>query len=175
MRELAIIYARLTNQKIFKNHTVFSARFDKQNEPNQILDETELFVNLNINQNSTESDINNIDVKPQLAHQNQIQETKDSGWIFDKINSMRIRLYKTNELNGSSYIKIPLRSSAILNIENNDKYCFIWSILANLHPCENSHPTRVKIYRQYFDELNIQDFDFTNGFKCSVMFINSRS
>ena len=70
-------------------------------------------------------------------------------------------------MNGSNYIKIPLRSNAILNIENNDNYCFLWSILAYLHPCNNIHPNRVSNYRQNFDELNIQGFDFTNGFKCS--------
>ena len=35
--------------------------------------------------------MNNIDVKSQVEHQIQNQEAKDSGWIFDKINSMRIR------------------------------------------------------------------------------------
>ena len=59
-----------------------------------------------------------------------------------------------------------MRSNAILNIENNDKYCFLWSISASLFPCTNNHPNRVSNYRQYFNELNIQDFDFTNGFKC---------
>ena len=29
-------------------------------------------------------------------------------------------------MNGSNDIKIPLRSNAILNNENNDKNCFIW-------------------------------------------------
>ena len=67
----------------------------------------------------------------------------------------------------TSYVKFPLRSNAILNLENNDKYCFIWSILASLHPCENDHPNRVSNYSQYFNELNFQFFDFTNGFKCS--------
>ena len=96
-----------------------------------------------------------------------MQELKKSGWIFDKINSMKISFYKTTELNGTSYVKIPLRSNAILNIQNNDKYCFIWSILASLHPCENTHPSRVNNYIQYSNELNFQNFDFTNGFKCS--------
>ena len=91
---------------------------------------------------------------------------KDSGWRFDKINSMTIYFYKTNEMNGSNYIKIPLRSNAILNVENNDKYCFLWSILASLHPCINNHPNRVSNYRQYFSELNIQGFDFSKRFKC---------
>ena len=92
---------------------------------------------------------------------------KDSGWRFDKINSMTVYFYKTTELDGSNYIKSPLRSNAILNIENNDKYCFLWSILASLHPCNFNHPNRVSNYRQYFNELNIQDLDFINGFRCS--------
>ena len=80
---------------------------------------------------------------------------------------MKISFYKTGELNGTSYVKFLLRSSAILNFQNNDKYCFIWSLLASLHPCEQTHPSRVNNYLQYFIELNFQSFDFTNGFKCS--------
>ena len=80
---------------------------------------------------------------------------------------MKVSFYKTRELNGSSFVKIPLRSSAILNIQNIDKYCFLWSLLAYLYPCDNSHPSGVKNYLQYFNELNIDGFDFTNSFKCS--------
>ena len=167
MKELSVIYARLINQYKFKYQTVFSARFDKQDEDSRVLDETELFINLNINHNLTETDINNINVVSPLEYQIQQQEMKDSGWRFDKINSMTIYFYETTEMNGSNYIKIPLRSIAILNVENNDKYCSLWSILAYLHPCNNNHPNRVSNYRQYFNELNIQDFDFTNGFRCS--------
>ena len=80
---------------------------------------------------------------------------------------MTIFFYKTGELNGSNYTKIPLRTNAIMNIENNEKYCFIWSILASHHPCNNNHPNRVSNYKQYFNELNINGFDFANGFECS--------
>ena len=100
---------------------------------------------MNINHNLTETDIDNIDIKSPLEHQIQIQELKDCGWRFDKINSMTIYFYKTGEMNGRSYVKIPLRSSAVLNIENDDKYCFLWSILAKLHPCNNSHPKSFKL------------------------------
>ena len=65
---------------------------------------------------------------------------------------MTICFYKTSELKGSNYVKIPLRSNAILNIENNDKYCFLWSILAYVQPCKNNHPNRVKNFRKYFHE-----------------------
>ena len=65
---------------------------------------------------------------------NSKQEMKDSGWRFDKIISMTIYFYKTQELNGSSYVKIPIRSNAILNIQNDDKYCLVMSILAHMFP-----------------------------------------
>ena len=167
MKELSSIYARLINQYKFRYQTVFSARFDKQNEVGQLLDETELFINLNINHNLTQTDLDSINVVSSLEHQVQQQEMKDSGWRFDKINSMTVYFYKTTEMNGSNYVKIPLRSSAILNVENKDKHCFLWSILAYLHPCNNNHPNRVSIYRPNFNELNIQDFDFSKGFRCS--------
>ena len=122
---------------------------------------------MNINHNLTETDNNIIDIKSPLEHQIQQQEMKDSGWRFDKINSMTVYFYKTGELNSSNDVKIPLRSKAILNNENNDKYCFLWSILVSLHPCSNNHPNRVSNYKQNFNELSIQGFDFTNGFKCS--------
>ena len=165
--ELSFIYARLINQYKFKNHTLFSASFYKINEENQKNNEIELYMKLKINNNLTKSDIDNIDVRSQLEHQIQIQETKESGWIFDRINSMKISFYKTTELNGSSYVKIPLRTSALLNVQNSDKYFFIWSILASLHPCEKNYPNRVNNYVQYFNELIFEGFDFTNGFKCS--------
>ena len=124
---------------------------------------------MNLNHNLTETEFVNIDVKFQLEHEIQFQGTKICGWIFDKINSMKIRFYKTGELNSSSYVKIPLRSNALINLKNNDKYCFIWSILAGLHPCETDHPNKVSDYKQNFDEINFEGFNYTNGIRCSVV------
>ena len=167
IKELSVIYSRILNQYKFKYHTLFSASFYKINEEDQRNNEIELCINLKVINELTESDIDNIDVRSQLEQQIQVQETKESGWIFDKINSMKISFYKTTESNGTSYVKIPLRSNAILNIQNNAQYCSIWSISASLQPCEISNPSRVNNYSQYFNELNFQNFDFTNGFKCS--------
>ena len=167
VKELSVIYDRLTNQYKFKYHTLFSASFYIINEEDQRDKHIELYKNLKITKNLTEPDTANIEVRSQLEHQIQMQELKDSGWIFDKINSMKISFHKTTEMNGTSYVKIPLRTNAILNIQKNDEYCFIWSILASPHPSENDHPNRVNNYLLYFKELNFQGFDFTNGFKCS--------
>ena len=40
MKEISNFYARIIYQYIFRYRTVFSARLDKQDEDNQILDET---------------------------------------------------------------------------------------------------------------------------------------
>ena len=80
---------------------------------------------------------------------------------------MTVYFYKTDELKELSYVKTPLRTSAILNIENKDKYCFLWSKLAYLHPFNKNTPNRVSNYKQYFNELNIEGFDFAKGFKSS--------
>ena len=64
------------------------------------------------------------------------------------MNSKLLSFYKTGELKGSNYVKIPLRSNANLNIENIDKYRLFWSILASLLACEKNHPNRVSNYKQ---------------------------
>ena len=60
---MASTYARLMNQCENKNQTIIFAKFDRQDEDNQVLDETNLFKILNNNQNLTESDIGNTDIK----------------------------------------------------------------------------------------------------------------
>ena len=125
----------------------------------EILEETELFINLKYNRNLAESDLRKINTKWELEQQIQNQEMQDSGWQFRDIVNMTIYFYKTQKINGSSYVKIPIRSNTILNIQNDDKYCFIWSILAHLYP-SISNPQRVINYKHFFDEFNIEGFDF---------------
>ena len=103
---MATINARLKKKVKFKYQTVFSARFDKQDEDNQVIDEAELFITLNNNYNLIETDIDNFENKSPLEQQIQNQEMKDSGWRFDKTNSMTISFYKTTETDSSSYVKI---------------------------------------------------------------------
>ena len=67
---------------------------------------------------------------------------------------MTVFFYNTSVLDGSIYVKIPLRSNAILDNENNENYCFIWSFFASVHPCRNIHHNRVSTYRQKFKEVN---------------------
>ena len=112
--------ATVHDRKIFhykiKYQKLFSARFYKIIEKDQRGDETELSINLNFIHNLTESDIKTIDVKSHLGHQSQSRRLKNQ-WIFDKINSMKIIFHKFGELDGSSYVEIPLRSNTLKKLK----------------------------------------------------------
>ena len=95
---------------------MFSARFDKLDENRQVLNEIELYINLSIIGNITESGFDIYDVGSQLEQQIQNQESKDSGWRFDKTNSRTIYFSRTTTIDGSKYVKIPLRRSAVLKM-----------------------------------------------------------
>ena len=73
---------------------MFSSRFDKQDADDQVLEKIVLYIVLSIIRNFTESHIDIFDIRSQIEQQTENQESKDSGWRFDKINSMTIHLYK---------------------------------------------------------------------------------
>ena len=84
---------------------------------------------------------------------------------------MTLNFYENFKMNGSSFVKIPSRSIDILDIENDDKFCFLLPIWASLHPSNKNRPNRRSNDRQYFKEINTDGFDFTNGFRTSDVHI----
>ena len=62
-------------------------------------------------------------------------------------------------LQGSSYLRLPrelVDKKAILNIKNDDERCFVWSVLAALHPVYwKDHPENGYHYKKYVNELNV--------------------
>ena len=67
-------------------------------------------------------------------------------------------------LQGSTYIKLPKKledKKAILNIQNDDEKCFLWSVLAALHPVHlKGQPRRVHHYKSFEQELNVNGIPF---------------
>ena len=57
-------------------------------------------------------------------------QQKESQWIFIRIISSNIFLYNVTDESAKSCIKSPFISKSILNVQNNDNKCFLYSILA---------------------------------------------
>ena len=71
-------------------------------------------------------------------------------------------MFKYHDIRASSYCKLPksfCNSKSIVNIQNNDNYCFLWSILAHKYKVDN-HRERVTHYENHFHELNQGDIQF---------------
>ena len=85
-----------------------------------------------------------------------------SGWVLDRIQNLKLHVASYQPLKGSSYLPLPKKirdKVAVLNIENHDEKCFLWSILAHLHPREK-HSGRVKYYQQFEHELKTTGIEF---------------
>ena len=69
------------------------------------------------------------------------QEREGSGWYLSKLIQIEVHTATLSPLAASSYIELPKkvkRTKAVLNIKNEDNMCFIWSVLAHLHPMDNA-------------------------------------
>ena len=64
----------------------------------------------------------------------------------------------------SSYLPLPKELKAkkrILSIQNKDAKCFLWSILASLHPVQHRNSQhRVSKYQEYGHELNMSGIQY---------------
>ena len=95
-----------------------------------------------------------------------------SGWVVSNIEYLDMTIGKYEPPGGSCYVKLSqfLESKkALLNIQNNDNKCFLWSVLAALFPVVrtvprgedpskyriNDNPKRVSNYKAYEDRLNM--------------------
>ena len=82
-------------------------------------------------------------------------QQKESQWIFIKIISSNIFLYNVTDESAKSYIKSPFISKSILNIQNDNDKCFLYSILAYFYyDIEKTHRTRSSTYEKYIDFEN---------------------
>ena len=158
---MSIKYGELIKQFKFKIKVFANVRYEKQpeDEPTEVINH---HIPIEIIDNLTGIQLNILDVGTSLDNEIQRREMEESGWGLQGINHLKIYFHKTNALNGMTYIKFPIRTNSIRNIQNVDTYCFLWSILASIHPVDKS-PQRVSKYEPYRDELNINDIDFTKG------------
>ena len=85
-----------------------------------------------------------------------------SGWRLSRNHALVLEMVDYQPLGGSSYFELPkdvYDTKAIVNVKNDDRECFEWSVLAALHPTPKN-AQRVSNYQEYKDELNFDGIDF---------------
>ena len=90
------------------------------------------------------------------------EQLEGSGFVFQEIEEVILEIYKVNDIQASSYIELPPKyknRQSIINIKNNDQFCFLWCILAYLFPVENNKNI-TSSYSKHFDKFNLEGLEF---------------
>ena len=103
----------------------------------------------------------------------QVEEAAGSGWVFVKIIDLTLHTTGWEPLSGSSYLPLDpylANKKALINMQNEDKKCFTWSVLRALNPKDN-HPERIdKDLKSKQDTLNMEGIKYPVDLKAIVRF-----
>ena len=97
-----------------------------------------------------------------LKAQIELYERLGSGWQFSKLKNSWIEVSKYQPLSGAGTVDIPKLvkdMKSVLNITSKDNKCFLYCLLAKLHPV-TVHPERYTKYLKYLDAINLGDLAF---------------
>ena len=98
-----------------------------------------------------------------LMQQVDDEQLEGSGFQFEGIKVAILEVYKIRDIQASSYIPLPPKyknNKSILNIQNTDVFCFVWSILAHLFPVDDKHKERTSNYSKHVNKLDVGDIEF---------------
>ncbi len=160
-----ILVDRMNHVKGMKWFITLFVKFVKYDQNNEAIYAQPVFRSINF----TCTNVSQIEEQLAEAFQNvhnsfQNFERDGSGWTIDKLIKLEVGTVEYAPLEGSSYLPLPpkiQKKKGVLNIKNDDQKCFLWSVLAALHPVSRSdHPERVNHYKQYETELNLNGIDF---------------
>ena len=90
-------------------------------------------------------------------------QREGSGWAVERVLVLEVFLLRYRPLRGSSYLPTPAcigKKKCTINVKNhNDQKCFVWSVLAALHPGERNL-NRVNRHRDREATLNMTGISF---------------
>lgn len=162
---------------LIKVNVVFSANFIKPNNSETDIKHfnTKNFV---VDKNSDLKKLYNDFIIDKIMDKLQSFEEKDSGWSIYEVLQLKVNINKYDPINCgiSTFVHVPqfIRNKhCVLNIQNNDMYCFLWSIVAFLHPCpEGKRPNRTSSYPHFSRVLKYDNIQFPLALKDISKFEN---
>ena len=90
-----------------------------------------------------------------------------SGWVLNKLLRLDLHVAKYDPLRASTYMPLPEEielKHAVVNIQNSDNLCFLWSVIGELHPCD-ANKQRVSNYEQNRDDFDIKGIEMPMALK----------
>ena len=114
-----------------------------------------------LSENDVETVLNEIIKNMDDNFQKISPDTKYKFLCFKKVE-VNIFKYQALKRHVGSYIELPisLQRQGLINIKNNDNYCFIWSYIRYINP-QNKNPNRIKLTdKKLFNEIKQKLINF---------------
>ena len=103
-----------------------------------------------------------------LEEMRKAEDAVGSGWRYLSVIKLVLHTTKWEPLNGSSYIDLPealKNKKAIINMQNEDDKCFMWSVLRALYP-KDTNPQRIdNDLKSKQDTLNMKGIRYPVNFQ----------
>ncbi|KAJ8914885.1 hypothetical protein NQ315_014898 [Exocentrus adspersus] len=82
-----------------------------------------------------------------------------------KVLHLKVNINNFSPLKGgtSTYVSLPdfiSRKRAVINVKNNDSFCFLWAVVSARYPAKNKHPERITSYPHFKDVLKYDSIQF---------------
>ena len=90
------------------------------------------------------------------------EQLEGSGFVLNGIVNVILEIYKVNDIQASSCVELPekyMNNKSLMNIKNDDQFCFLWCILAHFCPVEENK-SRTSNYSMHFNKLNLEGLEF---------------
>lgn len=98
-------------------------------------------------------------------------QERDSGWALYEILHLKININKYTPINcgASTFVEMPQfiqNTKSVINIKNNDEFCFLWSIVCALYPSsKDKNPNRTSSYPHFSQVLEYDGINFPIALK----------
>ena len=158
-----LLAEEVRRQNGVKFHLIADIRFRKSTDPNEIQEWDIVSRAIRL------LPIDNIDgalegICSDVSRKIEEYIERGTGWVVDQLNFIDLYINRYRPLRGNSYFPTPKQlaaKKAILNIKNKDQKCFLWCVLAHLHPVDHAdNANRVSKYKRFQNELNTAELNF---------------
>ena len=96
-------------------------------------------------------------------------EIRGSGWVLDQLLRLDLHVLEFVPLRASTYLPLPKEiadKKAVVNIQNTDNLCFLWSVIAGVYGDSNvDQPERVSHYQQWANAFNTDGVEMPMALK----------
>ena len=96
------------------------------------------------------------------------EQAEGSGWVFKEVIRLILKIDKWDPLKASSYIDLPpelKNKKALINMQNTDNKCFLWSVLRGLNPKDKNAGRIDKDLKSKENTLNMEGIDYPVNIK----------